>query len=341
MSDAVTPASQRASERAHAQSDAKANAAPLKAFESALLNVKASTSASPQGGTAASLPPAAAPNQARGGERNSQGNGARDAARDNASAKADDGGPRPAASATTTAIASGVQGGVASEHTAKNAANTAAQKAKGKSETTKADGNGKSAGAAPLKDRGAATAPTAATGEPADATDALAPTAALSNALADGSAPDVKAALQRTLEGFATGRVPKAIKASLAKDGSPVSAEIADLLDNISLIAKDILDRGPLSDIDFANLDDLFWVSNWFDLFNQSNGEPTAIGNSVSSAMAMPIDIFYTRALLVPLVDAERVAAPGLVSRRAVRANTEPTPGAESVRNGPTQPPVH
>jgi hypothetical protein len=58
----------------------------------------------------------------------------------------------------------------------------------------------------------------------------------------------------------------------------------------------------------------------------------TSVNSAVSSALAMPIDIYYTRALLVPLIDAERAASPGIVNRRAVRANTEPTPGADSIR---------
>jgi hypothetical protein len=326
MSDAVTytPASPRASDRAGAGAEAKGSAAPLKAFESALLNVKASTHAAPPPTNAsAALAAAAAPNQVRGGERSSHGATARNGGKDAAAVKADEGGPRPAASSTTTAIASGVQGGVASENSAKTS-----QKSKGQP-TTKSEGDKKSA-KEPSKDRGSAAAPTMATREPSDQPDALAPTAALSE-------PGVKAALQSTLEGFANRRVPDAIKAQLAKDGTPVSAEIAGLLDNISLIAMDILDKGPLSDLDFANLDDLFWVSNWFDLFNQSTTTNDPLSHSVSSAMAMPIDILYTRALLVPLVDAERAAAPGLVNRRAVRANTEPTPGAESIRNRPAQ----
>jgi hypothetical protein len=335
MSDvSYTPTAQRVSDRAGASelADAKGNSAPLKAFESALLNVKAASPATP---AAATAPPAATA-QARSGERSARGNAARDGGKDSTAAKTDDGGPRPGASSTTTAIASSVQGGVASETSAK----TAGQKSKPPGTASKSAGD--SGGAANARETGASsTAGGAVDGAPAgalaDDTDALAPTTALSHALADGTAPDVKAALQSTLEGFANGRVPDAIKASLGQDGTLVSAEIADLLDNITLIAKDILDKGPLSDLDFANLDDLFWVSNWFDLFNQPTTTNDPLSHSVSSAMAMPIDIFYTRALLVPLVDAERAAAPGLVNRRAVRANTEPTPGAESIRDRPAQ----
>jgi hypothetical protein len=331
MSDFVSspPPSQRAAERSNA-SDAKSDTAPLKAFESALLNVKASAAAtSPATPAVASAVTNPAVTTVRSPERSGQSAASRDGGK--SVTHSDDGGPRPAASATTTAIAGGVQGSVASESSAK-----AAQKTKGqsstadKSKTEKAETGKKSSGASP--DTG-----TSASSHQTD--DALAPTIALSHALSEGGTPDVKVALQSTLQGFADGSVPDAIKASLSRSGTPASAEITDLLDNITVIAQDILDKGPLSDLDMANLDELFWVSNWFDLFNQSaTYDPNnTISNSVSSAMAMPMDLFYTRALLRPLVDTERAAAPGIVNRRAVRANTEATPGAESVRNRSSQ----
>jgi hypothetical protein len=336
MSDAISssPASQRATDHGNS-SDAKGDTAPLKAFESALLTVKAG-SAPPTLPTAApALPTVAGPNQGRNAQRSVPGSSAKEGGK--STAKSDGSGPRPATSSTTTAIAGGVQGGVASETTAKTAAQTSMDQSNAATKSTD-DSQPTGTGRNGAPDALLASSPLSAlplTGEPA--TEALAPTVALSQALADGSSPDVKAALQSTLEGFADRSVPDAIKASLSKGGAPASAEITVLLDNISVLAKDILDKGPLSDVDFANLDQLFWVSNWFALFNQSAAyDPNnTISHSVSAAMAMPLDIFYTRALLIPLVDAERVASPGLASRRAVRANTEPTPGLDSPRIDP------
>jgi hypothetical protein len=149
----------------------------------------------------------------------------------------------------------------------------------------------------------------------------------------------VKAGLQTTLEAFADRRVPDAIKAALNRDLTPAgqqsAAEISGLLDNITVLAQDLLAQGPLSDIEFADsMDDLFWVSDWFELFNLNSDASPALSNSVNSALAVPMDIYYTRALLAPLVDVERVVSPGLASRRSVRANTEPVP-SENARPTP------
>jgi hypothetical protein len=336
MSDFISPpaASQRAAERNNA-SDAKNDAAPLRAFETALLTVKASVTATPLAGPVANpvvAPPAAS--NARNAERSGPNTASRDGGK--TVANADDGGPRPEASATTTALASGVKGGVASETSAKTTQKSKNQTSNGSENPGENSGNANlvpDARPGTALDLGSPVVGSPV--EPVD--DALAPTVTLSHALADGSTPDVKTALHGTLQGFANGSVPDAIKASLSRSGAPASAEITGLLDNIAVLAQDILDKGPLSDLDMANLEQLFWVSNWFDLFNQSTTyDPNnTISHSVSSAMAIPNDIFYTRALLVPLVDAERAAAPGLVNRRAVRANTEATPGADSVRNAP------
>jgi hypothetical protein len=326
MSDVAAPAAPSSLRPSASDlADAKSNTAPLKAFESALLNVKASSppAAQPAVAAVASTPSSLATARS---ERNSPSAPGKDAS----TAKADNAGPRPA-SATTTALTAGVQGNVAAEMSAKSAQKTKSEAAPPQARTN--DGM-----------PGVRSANTGATGlsaktetSPGDTDssqiDALGPTVALSSALSKGTQPDVKAALQTTLQGFADRSVPYAIKASLSRTGTPASAEIADLLDNISVIAKDILDRGPLTDLDLSNLEQLFWVSDWFDLFNQTGPAMGSIGSSVSSALAMPIDIFYTRALLVPLVDAERNAAPGLVNRRAVRANTEPTPGDIQVQS--------
>jgi hypothetical protein len=330
MSDAIayTPAAKRNSEAA----EAKADTAPLKAFESALLNVKAS--APVQADTPAATPAAVPTAQVRG-ERSSRPGTGKDLSpgKDNAPEKAartDDAGPRPASGSAATVIASGVQASTDTEAAAKSAAK-AAKKSSAPAKPSAPDERERSGAVVP-----ADIAPPYGDQLDTAVADGMAPTAALSNALSNGSADAIKAALQTTLEGFANGSVPDAIKASLSKAGTAPSAEITGLLDNISMIAQDLLAKGPLGDLDFAtSIDELFWVSNWFDLFNQpSSYDPmTSINYSVSSAMALPMDILYTRALLVPLIDVERVVTPGLASRRAVRANMAPVPGASDLNN--------
>jgi hypothetical protein len=320
MSDAIsyTPTARRNSEAA----EAKADSAPLKAFETALLDVKAHAPA--RANAHAATPPAAPAPQVHGDR-----SGHSVSAKDNAAAKTaktDEAGPRSTTGSTTTAIASGVQANSDSEATAKNTAKS------GKKASAKTEQVGTSATASGTAD----IAPPSSDAAGTSVAEGLAPTAALSSALSNGSAEEIKAALQTTLEGFADGTVPDAIKASLSKSGTAASPEIAGLLDSISVIAKDLLARGPLSELDFANsIDELFWVSNWFDLFNQSTAyDPTVpFSYSVNAAMALPMELFFNRAVMAPLTDAERVVSPGLASRRAVRANTDPVPGAGDLNN--------
>jgi hypothetical protein len=325
MSDAIsyTPTARRNSEAA----EAKADSAPLKAFETALLDVKAHAPA--RANAHAATPPAAPAPQVHGDR-----SGPSVSAKDNAAAKTgknDEAGPRSTTGSTTTAIASGVQANSDSEATAKNTARS------GKKASAKTEQVGTSAAAAAAAASGTADiAPPSSDAPDTSVAEGLAPTAALSSALSNGSAEEIKAALQTTLEGFADGTVPDAIKASLSKSGTAASPEIAVLLDSISVIAKDLLARGPLSELDFANsIDELFWVSNWFDLFNQSTAyDPTVpFSYSVNAAMALPMELFFNRAVMAPLTDAERVVSPGLASRRAVRANTDPVPGAGDLNN--------
>jgi hypothetical protein len=335
MSDAIssTPKTQRAVEI----DDAKGDIAPLKAFEATLVKVQAATPAAVKQVPSASSPPGPIlPSPASGVS----------ARADSAKSSSADGGqrsPRPAASSGATATAAAVQAGLESQASGNSSKSGVSNRLVAKPLSGSADA-AKSEGVTP--DAAAITSGPNDSGGGVDAggsdpVAALSSTAALSGALNGGSVAEVQAALQSTLEGFATGKVPDAIKVAIGQSadgaGGKVNAranEIAGLLDNITVLAQDILAKGPLSDLDIAsNFDQLFWVSSWFDLFNGLTPyDPvSAINNSVNAAMAMPMDILYTRALLV----VERVVSPGLASRRAVRANTETVPGAE--RLGPEQ----
>jgi hypothetical protein len=322
MSDAIGSPSK--TQRAAEQADAKADTAPLKAFETALKSVQSKASAP----VPSTVVQNAVQNTGLSRAKADQGASPEVAASHNIEVESS---PRPIARSTTTALASSVQANLDAE-------------ALGKSTTLKTGNSkpkshdGSTANRRPNTASSTTAGPTAGQdkAEPDEqAGDPLAATATLSTALVSGLDSDIKLALQSTLEGFASGRVPDAIKASLGNDPATQqsTAEISGLLDSIATIAKDILANGPLSDLDFAsNFDQLFWVSNWFDLFSdQSNSayDPMmAINYSVNSAMAMPMDILYTRAVMVPLIDVERVVSPGIASRRSIRANTEPVPGA-------------
>jgi hypothetical protein len=342
MSDAIssTPKTQRAVEI----DGAKGDIAPLRAFEATLVKVQTATPAAVQQVPSASsspgrivTPPASAVS-ARA-----------DSAYSSSSPSADSGqrSPRPAASSGANATVAAVQAGLESQASGNSSKGGASNGVVAKplfasSDLAKPEGVTPDAAAITSGPNYSGGRVDAGGGDPVAA---LSSTAALSGALNGGSAADVQAALQSTLEGFASGKVPDAIKAAIGQSadgaGGTLNAhanEIAGLLDNITALAQDILAKGPLSDLDIAsNFDQLFWVSSWFDLFNGLTPyDPvSAINNSVNAAMAMPMDILYTRALLVPLVDVERVVSPGLASRRAVRANTETVPGAEQF--GPEQ----
>jgi hypothetical protein len=105
----------------------------------------------------------------------------------------------------------------------------------------------------------------------------------------------------------------------------------------VSKLAADVLAGTPLDGYDFANdYDQLFWVSNWFNLFSDTPppsmyqySMESSMEHSFNSALAVPMDILYTRAVLAPLVDVERLTNPGLVSRRNVRSS-EPLAEAEA-----------
>jgi hypothetical protein len=365
MSDTIGYApSATQSSRSADVTNSKGDAAPLKAFEAALLNVQVQAAASqssqaqsiqPQSGNPAPTQGAiatAAPSASRSTDRGPSG-AASGGSQSQAAVAEAAGGPQPAARSASTATAGSVRANAETDVAAKlrqgqlDGAKSQAAKAAGganRDASTQSPANGVGAGgvgASEVADSsGGVTSATTSGADDAAIVDGLAPTTALSSALTSGTAADVKAALQTTLQGFADGTVPEAIKAAINKNGSvsaqQSAAEIGGLLDNISSIAQDIIARGPISDADFANaFDQLFWVSNWFDLFNVGSGTGNTandpIYNSVNSAMAVPMDIFFTRAVMVPLIDTERVVSPGLVNRRAVRANTEAVPGSETV----------
>jgi hypothetical protein len=340
--------------------NAKTDAAPLKAFETALLNVKASASASQSidaaqsssgpSVAAAATTKTASRSPARAGAGDSSAGTAAGAGSGRAAAEAA-GGPQPTARSGVTALAGSIKANSDLDAAAKsrqskvdggksetsNAAGLIEQPASPRSLDSSRAGSASSSGPATGAASGARSGQNS---QDAAIIEALAPTSALSSALSTGTTAEVKAALETTLQGFADGTVPEAIKAALSKSGTVAAlqsaAEIGGLLDNITTIAQDLIANGPLSDADFAKaFDQLFWVSNWFDLFtppSTAGYDPVvSIYNSVNSALAVPMDIFYTRAVMVPLVDVERVVSPGLVNRRAVRANTEAVPGSENV----------
>jgi hypothetical protein len=170
---------------------------------------------------------------------------------------------------------------------------------------------------------------------------ALEPARELSAALAAGTSNDIRQALAATLERFADGSVPTVIKNALAVTGGAArSAEIDALLDSISVIASNLLANGPFEKVDFSNsYDELFWVSNWLDLFGSSETFPPGVDvalsleYSVNSAMVLPLDVLYTRAALVPLTDMERVISPGMADRQLVRKTAERPPGEVPARS--------
>jgi hypothetical protein len=352
MSDAIgyaptAPSSSRAAELAAGLAtnvaNAKGDAAPLKAFEAALLNVQAANPAPAQ----AAAQTASAPTANRAVERGTAGASSASGQQSQTTIAEAAGGPQPTARSASTATAAGVRANAETDVAAKlrqGQLGGAKSKLASKDTSTKSATHGEALPTGSGRTTSTTSAGTAAgTTDGSDDTaivDGLAPTTALSSALTSGTAADVKAALQTTLQGFADGTVPEAIKAAISKSGSVAAqqsaVEIGGLLDSISTIAQDIVAKGPISDADFASaFDQLFWVSNWFDLFNAGSGTGSTandpIYNSVNSAMAVPMDIFFTRAVMVPLVDTERVVSPGLVNRRAVRANTEAVPGSDTV----------